>query len=55
MELAIGRNLKFDTSVAKGLKTKVRKIYRLIPTFREVTVEKLVGEGGLFAPSLNLE
>ena len=37
--LALGTNLKFCSSVAKGLN----------PTFVEVTGEKLVG-GGLFAP-----
>ena len=35
--------LKFDTSVAKELKLKVRKFRGLIPTFVEVTEEKLVG------------
>ena len=43
--------MKFYTSVAKGLKQKVRTFWRLIPTFAEVTGEKLVeggGEGGLF-------
>ena len=35
--------LKFYTGVAKGLKLKIRKIWRLIPTFVEVTGEKLVG------------
>ena len=43
-----GTNLKFYTSVAKGLKLKVRRFWGLIPTFGEVTGEKLVG--GLFAP-----
>ena len=51
LELALDRNLKFYTSVANGLKLKVRKIWGLIPTFIEVTGEKLVGRG-LFAPSL---
>ena len=41
--LALGLNLKFYTSVAKGLKLKVRKFLGLIPTFVEVTGEKLVG------------
>ena len=41
--------LKFYTSVAKELKLKVRKFWGLIPTFVEVTGEKLVG---LFAPPL---
>ena len=34
----------------KGLKLKVRKFSVLIPTFVEVTVEKVVVEVGLFAP-----
>ena len=46
--LALGTNLKFYTSVAKGLKLKVRKFWELIPTFVEVTGKKLVG--GPFAP-----
>ena len=47
--LALGTNLKFYTSVAKRSKLKVRKFWELIPTFVEVTGEKLVG-GGLFTP-----
>ena len=39
-------NLKFYTSVAKGLKLKVRKISELNPTFVKVTEKKLVEEGG---------
>ena len=46
--LALGTNLKFYTSVAKGLKLKVRKFWGLIPTFVEVTGERLVG--GPFCP-----
>ena len=38
----IGVTLKFYTSVVKGLKPKVRKFWRLIPTFVEITGEKLV-------------
>ena len=49
--LALGTNLKFTTSVVKGLKLKVGKFWGLNPKFVEVTGEKLVGEGGLFAPS----
>ena len=49
MELALGIALKFYTSVVKALKLKVRKFWWLIPTFEEVTGERLVGEG-LFAP-----
>ena len=41
--LALGKNLKFYTSLAKGLKVKVRKFLGLIPTFVEVTGKKLVG------------
>ena len=43
--------LKFYTCMAKGLKLKVRTFHRLIPTFVEVTGEKLVG--GLFSLILN--
>ena len=39
--LALAMVLKFYTSVAKGLKLKVRKFWELIPTFVEVTGEKL--------------
>ena len=49
--LALGTNLKFYTSLSKGLKLKVRKFWGLIPTFVEVTGEKLVGgwgEGGFW-------
>ena len=35
--LALGVNLKFYTSVAKGLKLKVRKFWGLILTFVEIT------------------
>ena len=48
LRLTLGTNLKFYTSVAKGLKLKVRKFWGLIPTFIEVTGEKLVG--GPFCP-----
>ena len=41
----LGTNLNFYTSVAKGLKLKVRKLLGLISTFVEVTGEKLVGAG----------
>ena len=36
-------NLKFYTSVAKGLKLKVGKYWGILLTFVEVTREKLVG------------
>ena len=41
--LALGTSLEFYMSLAQGLKVKVRKFWLLIPTFVEVTVEKLVG------------
>ena len=42
---------KFYTSVAIVLKLKVRKFLGLIPTFVEITGEKLVGRGErVFAP-----
>ena len=41
-------NLKFNTSVEKRLKLNVRKFWGLIPTFVEVTREKLVE--GVFLP-----
>ena len=51
--LALGTNLKFYSSVAKGLKLKARKCLGLIPTFLEVAGEKLVGEVFLTHPILN--
>ena len=50
LELALGLNLKFYTSVTKGLKLKVRRFGGLIPTFVEVTGEKLVGGDLLGGP-----
>ena len=47
--LALGVALKFYTSLAKGLRLKVIKFFRLIPMFIEVIGEKLVR--GLFAPT----
>ena len=41
--LALGANLKFYASVAKGLQLNVRMFWGLIPTLIEVTGEKLVG------------
>ena len=41
--LTLGMALKFYSSVAKGLQLKVKKFWVLIPTFVEVTREKLVG------------
>ena len=46
--LALGTNLKFYTSVAKELKLKVRRFWGLIPTFVEITGEKLVRGGPLW-------
>ena len=46
--LALGTNLKFYTSLSKGLKLKVRRFWGLTLAFVEVTGEKMVG--GLFAP-----
>ena len=43
LELAPVMVLKFYISVAKGLKLKVGMFFGLIPTFVEVTGEKLVG------------
>ena len=47
--LALGINFKLSTSVAKGLKLKIRKFWVWNLTFVEVTGEKLVGGGRLFA------
>ena len=41
--LALGTNLKFCTSVAKGLKLKAKMFWGPNPTFVEVAGEKLVG------------
>ena len=43
LRLALGMAFKFYKSVAKGLRLKVKKFGGLIPTFVEVTGEKLVG------------
>ena len=50
-----GMVLKFYSSVAKGLKLKVIKLWGLVPTFREITGKNLVGEAFLppFPPILN--
>ena len=50
--LALDKSLKLFTSVPKGLKIKVTKFLELIPTFVEVTGEKLVG-GAFLSPILN--
>ena len=41
--LSLDTNFKFFVGVTKGSKLKVRKFWELIPTFPEVTEEKLVG------------
>ena len=41
--MTLGTNLKFYTSVTKGLTIKVRKFWVLIRTFVEVTGENLAG------------
>ena len=41
--LVLGMALKFYASVVKKLKLKVRKFLELVPTFVEITEEKLVG------------
>ena len=41
--LALGMALTFYSSVAKGLKLNVRKLWGLIHTFVEIKGEKLVG------------
>ena len=51
--LALGMNLKFYTSMAKGLKLKARKFWRLFSTFVEVSEEKLVGNLFALPPILN--
>ena len=50
LKLALGTNLKFYASVAKGLKLKVRKFWGLIPTFAKVTEERLVRSVFLSSP-----
>ena len=42
--------LKFYAVMAKWLKLKVRQFWGLIPTFAEVTGEKVVDGGGLLSP-----
>ena len=49
--LAPGMALKFYTSVAKGLKLKVRKFLGVIPKFVEVTGEKLVRRAFMSPPT----
>ena len=45
--LALGRNLKFYTSLSNGLKLKAKKFWWLVLTFVEFTGKKLVGEAFL--------
>ena len=52
--MALGMTLKFYTSVAKGLKLKVRKFCGLSPAFVEVTEKKLVEGGPFYSPPLFL-
>ena len=49
--LVLGTNLKFYTSVSKGLKLKVRKFWGLIPPYVEGTGENLVGRSFCSPPS----
>ena len=49
MKLATGLTLQSYGSVVKGLKLKVRKCLGLIPTFEEVTGEKML-DGFFFCP-----
>ena len=49
--LALGMNLKFYTSMAKGLKLKARKFWRLFSKFAEVPEEKLIGDLFALSPS----
>ena len=53
--LALGTNLKFYTSVTKGLKLKVRKFWGLIPTFVEVTRETFESNSISFFPNYPLQ
>ena len=46
-------DLKFYTNMAKRFKLKVREFWGLIPTFLEVTGEKLVGGAFLLSHILN--
>ena len=41
--LALDMTLKFHSSVSKGLKLRVRRFWKLSPTFVKVTGKKLVG------------
>ena len=42
--MTLGTNFKFYTSMAKGLKLKVRKFLGLISTFVKTTSKKLIGQ-----------
>ena len=44
--MALGVDSKFNTSVEEAFQLKFRKLYGLIPTFVEVTGEKLVRREG---------
>ena len=52
LALALGVAMKFYISVAKGLKLKVRKFWRLISTFVEVTRKKTGRRGELPPPPI---
>ena len=52
LALKLDTDLRFYTSVAKGLKLNFRKFWGIILTFVEVTSEKMVGGGGHFAPAI---
>ena len=53
LRLALGMGFKFSISMIKSLKLKVRKLLGLIPTFAEVTWEKLIREGEILLHILN--
>ena len=52
-QFGTGTRYELDTSVAKGLRLKVRRFLGLVPTFLEVTEEKLVQGAFLPPPILN--
>ena len=52
--LALGTNLKFYSSVAKGLKLKVRKLLGLIPMFVGIRLQRKNWYGEAFCPPLSI-
>ena len=50
LRLTLDMTLKFYTSVAKGLKLKVRQFLGISPAFVKVAGDKLVGGGALCCP-----